>query len=78
VPLASPLASLNSASLFAGLILWQALAISWRYVIKKNLMLLLALASLPASAETLLPCEGIDGNAFYVGSTTSRHKDDIR
>ena len=34
---------------------------------KKTLMLLLALASLPASAETLLRCEGIDGNAFYVG-----------
>ena len=56
-----------TASLCAGLILWQALAISWRYVMKKILMLLAMLTSLPASAETLLRCEGIDGNAFYVG-----------
>ena len=34
---------------------------------KKILMLLAMLTSLPASAETLLRCEGIDGNAFYVG-----------
>jgi hypothetical protein len=47
--------------------LWQALAISWRYAMKKILIILAILTSLPASAETLLRCEGIDGNAFYVG-----------
>jgi hypothetical protein len=34
---------------------------------KKTLMLLVVFISLPASAETVLRCAGIDGNAFYVG-----------